>query len=117
MKASTFSKAMLYYLKWKVQLRRFLDGKGSISQEEIASPENCKFGKWLRSEELTKCASDLEMREIENMYSELHKIAKRIYGLKLLGHDNAARQEFQDMVPLSMKLVSLLNTMKTLNWN
>jgi hypothetical protein len=117
MKASTFSKAMLYYLKWKVQLRRFLDGKGSISQEEITSPENCRFGKWLHSDELAKCASDLEIREIKNVYGELHKTAKRIYEAKLLGHDSAARQEFRHMAPMSMKLVSLLNTMKTVNRN
>jgi len=106
---------MLYFLEWKVKLRRFLDGKGKISEKEIACPENCKFGKWLRSDEFAKCASDLERQEIRNMYCELHKTAQRIYELKRLGHDDGARQAFDGMVPLSMKLASLLNTKKALN--
>lgn len=114
MKARNFSKALLYHLQWKVRLRKFLDGKGDFDVSEV-SPENCEFGKWLCSDEITKYASNLEIREIERVHARLHKTAKRVYGLKMLGSDSAARQELRKMEATSMSLASLLTTMKIIN--
>jgi len=116
MKAKGFSKALLYHLQWKVRLRKFLDGKEDFDVSEV-SPEGCKFGKWLRSEETAGYASDIEIREIEKVHARLHKTARRVYGMKMLGEDDAARRELKKMEAISMKLVSLLTTLKIINNN
>jgi hypothetical protein len=112
MKASAFSKALLYHLEWKVQFRRFLDGKGDMEESQIVSPAKCRFGKWLYSDAITKYVSNREIREIEKLHTELHKTAKRIYELKISGDGIAARQELKKMDATCMKLVSLLTAMK-----
>ncbi|HXX57599.1 MAG TPA: CZB domain-containing protein [Thermodesulfovibrionales bacterium] len=117
MKARVYARAMLYHIKWKVQLRKFLDGKGRVTEAEYISPDDCKFGRWLCSEEIMKYAADSEIREIRKVHTELHKAAERAYELKLAGDDRAAFREFKNMEAGSMKLLSLLNTMKSVGKN
>jgi len=116
MKAKGFSKALLYHLQWKVQLRKFLDGRGDFNVKELSS-EGCKFGKWLCSDEITKYASRSEIQELEKWQTELLKIAKRVYELKIRGKVSAAQRELSKLEPVSMKLSSLLTTLKTINKN
>ena len=116
MKAKGFSKALLYHLQWKVQLREFLDGKGSFNVAEL-SPDECKFGKWLCSDQAAEYASENELREICKVHDKLHRTTKRVYSLKMLGNDIAAQQELKKMEAISMKLVSLLTTLKIVSDN
>jgi hypothetical protein len=112
-KAKVFSKALLYHLQWKVSLREFLHGEGDFDVAEL-SPENCEFGKWLRSGETAKYASNMEVQEIERVHTWLHKTAKRVYELKMSGADTAALQELRKMETSCMRLASLLTTLKIL---
>ena len=116
MKAKGFSKALLYHLQWKVQLRKFLDGRGDFSVEDL-SFEGCKFGRWLCSDEITQYASSPEIRELEKWQTELLEIAKRVYDLKIRGKVTAAQRELRKVEPISMKLSSLLTTLKTIHKN
>jgi hypothetical protein len=116
MKAKGFSKALLYHLQWKVLLKKFLDGQRDFDVEDL-SPEKCEFGKWLRSDEITKYASPAEIREIEKVHAKFHESAKRVYALKMLDEDFDARQQLKKMEATSMKLVSLLTTLKIINNN
>jgi hypothetical protein len=116
MKAKGFSKALIYHLQWKVHLRKFLDGQGSFNIAQL-SPEDCKFGKWLCSSEAAMYASEQELREIKKVHDKLHKTANRAYGLKMLGNDVVALKELAKMEATSMKLVSLMTTLKAMNRN
>ena len=116
MKARTFSKALIYHLQWKVQLKKFLEGQGQFNIAEL-SPENCKLGEWLHSDEITKYASSAEIREIEKVHIKLHKEAKRVYGLKMLGEHLDARKKLTSLEATSVKLASLLTTLKVINRN
>jgi hypothetical protein len=116
MKAKGFSKALLYHLQWKVQLKKFLDGQGNFDVSAVSS-DGCKFGKWLCSDEITKYASDRDIQDIEKVHTKLLKTAEQVYDLKMLGEDIAARREFKRMEAISMKLVSLLTTLKIINNN
>jgi hypothetical protein len=117
MKASAFSKAMLYHIRWKVQLRKFLNGKGSMTKEECISPDHCRFGQWLRSDEVRTYASAPEIEKIRRVHNEVHIAAERVYEFKSAGNDSAALREFGKVERASMKLVSLLNTMNIINRN
>jgi len=112
-KAKNYSKALLYHLQWKVQLKKFLEGKAHFDIAEL-SPENCKFGQWLRSDEITKYARPAEMREIEKVHTKLHEKAKRVYALKMSGEHSDAQQQLKKMEATSMKLASLLTTLKAI---
>jgi len=116
MKAKKYSKAIIYELQWKVQLKKFLDGQGHFDIAELY-PENCKFGKWLCSDEVTKYASPSEIREIEKVHTKLHQEAKRVYALKSLGEDLDAKQKLKKMEATIMRLVSLLTTLKVISEN
>jgi hypothetical protein len=116
MKSKAFSKGLLYHLQWKIDLKKFIEGRINFNVAEI-SPEHCKFGEWLHSHEMTKYASILEVRQIENLHEKLHEIAQRLYDLKISGQDIAARQELKKMEATSMELSSLLIALKMLNNN
>ncbi len=116
MKAKGFSKALLYHIQWKVELKRFLNGQGSFNIAEL-SPEECKFGRWLCSDEAAEYASEKELREICKVHDRLHETAKRVYGQKMLGNDIAARQELKKMEAIGMKLLSLMTTLKAIGSN
>jgi len=115
-KSKTFSKGVLYHLKWKADLKEFIAGKINVNVAEISS-EDCKFGKWLRSAEMTKYASTLEIRQINSLHTELHEIAKCVCELKMSGQNVASRREFKKMQTISMKLNSLLLNLMILNNN
>lgn len=116
MKAKKYSRALISHLQWKVKLKAFLDGRGHFDIDEL-SAENCKFGKWLRSHEITKYASSTEIREIEKLHIKIHERAKRVYALRMLGEDSKAKQQFQKMEASSMKLASLLSILKVISEN
>jgi|PlaIllAssembly_1097288.scaffolds.fasta_scaffold997242_1 hypothetical protein len=116
MKAKGFSKALLYHLQWKVQLRKFLDGRADFNVKEL-SFEDSTFGKWLCSEEITQYASRPEIRELEKWQAELLKIGKRVYDLKIRGKVTVAQRELRKLEPISMKLSALLTTLKTIHRN
>lgn len=117
MKAKVFSKALLYHLEWKVQLRKFLDGKGNAAVSGTVPTEQSKFGKWLSSDEMSQHASTHEIIEMKRLHTALQEKAKRICELRYLGDTAAARREFKDMEPTSIKLVSLLTTAKNISQN
>jgi len=116
MKSKAFSKGLLYHLKWKADLKQFVSGRINFNAAEI-SPEDCMFGKWLRSDEITKHASALEIGQINKLHTELHEIAKRACELKKLDQNAAARRELKKMQTISMKLNSLLLALMASNKN
>lgn len=111
LKVNNFSETLSYHLQWKIQLKTFLEGLGHFDIAEL-SPENCKLGEWLCSDEITKYASSAEGREIEKVHTKLHKEAKRVYALKMLGEHLDAQQQLKKMEATSMKLASLLTALK-----
>jgi len=107
---------LLYHLQWKVQLRKFLNGRVNFNVKEL-SFEGCKFGKWLCSDEITQYASTPAIQEIMKWHTELLAIGKQVYDLKIRGKVTAAQRELRKLEPISMKLSALLTALKTINKN
>ena len=116
MKAKGFSKAFLYHLHWKGKLKKYIDGQGDFDVAKI-SPEACRFGKWLCSDEIKQYTSPLDIQKLVSLHTDIHDTAKRAYDLKILGQDNSARKEFSKIDKYSMKLSSLLMTLKIITHN
>lgn len=97
------------HLAWRIKLRDFLDGKGSLTLEQAVSHHDCALGKWYYSDGLEKYGEMSEMREVESPHAEMHLIIKNIILLKQQGNTGAAEVEFQKVKPLSSKIVHLLD--------
>jgi len=109
MEIKDISQAFLSHLQWKSRLRAFIEGEEEFDIAEI-SPEGCALGKWLSSDEIEQYASNSRFEELVEAHNELHETAKRVYDLKVMGRDTAARRELSNIVKSSMKIYSLLTT-------
>ena len=81
MKSKTFAKGLLYHLKWKVDLKKFIDGRINFNVAELSS-EDCMFGKWLRSDEITKYASNLKYNKLTTCIPKSIKLLNEFVSLK-----------------------------------
>jgi len=116
MRNKVFSKAFLYHLHWKGKLKKYIDGQGDFDVAKI-SPEACRFGKWLCSDEIKQYTSPRDIQKLVSLHTDIHDTAKRAYNLKILGQDAAARQELRKIDKSSMKLSSLLTQLKIITNN
>ena len=107
-KALDLSKAKSAHLAWKARLRGFLDGKEALSQREAVSHKDCALGQWYYGEGLQQFGHLKEMKNVELPHKELHAIIKEIISLKEKGDPQAAEAIYNEVGPLSEKIVSLL---------
>jgi methyl-accepting chemotaxis protein len=107
-KALDLSKAKAAHLAWKARLRGFLDGKAALTQKEAVSHKDCVLGKWYYGEGLEQFGHLKEMTDIELPHEEMHAIIKEIITLKEKGDPQAAEEIYNEVGPLSQKIVSLL---------
>jgi len=106
------SKAKSAHLAWKARLRAFLDGKEAPSLKEAVSHKHCVLGKWYYAEGLQKYAQIPEMKELEKPHAELHALIKDIIQLRQDGLMPEAEAAYKKMVPLSERIVALLDTIE-----
>lgn len=102
------SAAKSAHLAWKTKLRAFLDGKGSLTLEQAVSHHDCAFGKWYYSEGVTNYSHIPDMKAIEPPHAELHKLIKQIIAAKSAGELQEAERFYQQIEPLSKKIVRLI---------
>ena len=107
-KALDLSKAKSAHLAWKARLRGFLDGKAALTQKEAVSHKDCVLGKWYYGEGLNQFGHLQEMKDIELPHEEMHAIIKEIITLKEKGDPRAAEEIYNEVGPLSQKIVALL---------
>lgn len=107
-----FNYAKTEHVVWLVRLNRFLNGKRAIQNKELVSHDNCRLGKWLKSEDRTKYGDLPEMSELIEKHIELHVLVKIIVRMKESGNDTVARREFKQLEKISNRIVSLINILK-----
>lgn len=118
-KGVDLEEAKTAHLAWRIKLRDFLDGKGSLTVEQAVSHHDCALGKWYYSEGLEKYGKMSEMQQVEDPHAEMHQIIKKIIQFKEQGNLDAAEAEFQKVNPLSTRIVGLLDAieLKTAGYN
>jgi methyl-accepting chemotaxis protein len=107
-----FGSARSKHLMWKSRLRRFLNGQEAMSQDQAVSHKQCDLGKWLYSQGLKRYGQLQEMQELEKVHQRLHGVIKRIVEFKHGGQQDQAEREFEQVEPISQKVVSLLNAIE-----
>ncbi len=103
-----FTKARLKHHSWRLRLRRYLEADEEINWDQAVSPHECALGKWLYSDGLRKYGDWPEMSKLELIHAEMHAVVERVVQLKNSGKDAEAGMEYQKVLPLSRKVVQLL---------
>ena len=103
------SAAKSAHLNWKVRLRSFLDGKGSLTEAEAVSHHDCAFGKWYYGEGMRKFGHIAELKEVEAPHAELHATIKDIVKARNGGDAATAEKLYGNVDQLSRRIVALLD--------
>jgi methyl-accepting chemotaxis protein len=102
------SSAKSAHLNWKVRLRAFLDGRGTLTEEEAVSHQQCTFGKWYYSEGLKNYGNIQELRDVEEPHAELHRTIKEIVKAMRAGDKATAERLYASVDGISKRIVALL---------
>jgi len=104
-----FEVAKSAHLAWRARLRGFLDGRESLSRQEVVSHRDCVLGSWYYGNGISNYGHIHGMREMEGPHTELHNIIREIVTLKEGGQDAEAEEYFTKIEPLSKQIVGLLD--------
>jgi len=107
------SSAKSSHLNWKTRLRSFLDGRGTLTEAEAVSHQQCAFGKWYYSEGLKDFGHIQELRDIEEPHAELHRTIKEIIKAMTAGDKAAAENDYAKVDGLSLRIVKLLDAVES----
>ena len=104
---------------WKMRLRTFLDGAGSISMAQAVSAHDCDFGKWFYGEGHDFCSREADLKAVENPHIEMHELIKQIVKAKESGDQAKAEDLYHKVCDLSEMIVagmdSVIDRYKHLN--
>ena len=103
-----FGQAIAKHLHWKIRMRDFLDGKESLTKEQVVSHLHCDLGKWYYSEGKNLYGHFQHMKDFEIEHENLHRIIKEIVEEKEKGNDTGSRQKLMDLNESSDKIVGFL---------
>ena len=96
------------HIAWRTRVKAFLEGRGSLTEEQAVSHKDCDLGKWFYAEGLEKYGKLPDMQKLEKVHKDLHKTVRDVILLKKSGDSAAAEQEYKKIGPLSDEIVSLL---------
>ncbi len=107
-----FSQARVKHQHWLGRLREVLDNKTVLTAQQAGSHTECALGKWLYSVGLKSYSNLAEIHLVERTHAEFHDQVAKILGLKEQGHPAEAEQAFQQLAPLSSKIIALLTELE-----
>ncbi len=107
-----FSQARVKHQHWLGRLREVLDNKTVLTAQQASSHTECALGKWLYSVGLKNYSDLPEIHLVERTHAEFHDLVAKILGLKEQGHQAEAEQAFQQLGPLSSKIIALLTELE-----
>jgi methyl-accepting chemotaxis protein len=104
---ATFAMLKSQHRAWEKRLKAYLEGKGSLSETEAFSHEDCDLGKWLYSTGMIDYGSMPEMQELEEVHVEVHSMIRKIIQLKQSGRV-VSEKDFEKVEIINRKIISLL---------
>ncbi|HKJ76972.1 MAG TPA: HD domain-containing phosphohydrolase, partial [Gammaproteobacteria bacterium] len=110
--ALDLSGARASHLAWRERLRAFLDGEERLNREQVVSHHECSLGRWYYSEGLHHYGHIPEMEALEAPHAELHRLVEQAVQLHEQGRTEQAEACFQQVHPLSERIVGLLEAIE-----
>lgn len=84
------------HLDWRTRLEAVLMGKAALRPEEVASHEECEFGKWYLGPEGQELRSSRYFSLVGEHHEKVHKYAKRIVEFVEKGEKDKASSLMKD---------------------
>jgi methyl-accepting chemotaxis protein len=105
-----FAAARVAHMAWRQRIRDFLDGKSTLTEAEAVSHKDCMLGKWYYGSDggLANFGHIHEMQEIEDPHAQLHGLIRKIVQQKNAGQNDEVERLYQEIEPLSHKIIGLL---------
>ncbi len=104
-----FASARTKHMVWKTKLRKFLDGKESMSESQAVSHQDCELGKWIYSTAMSEYGHHSEIQRLEKSHKNLHNIIKDVVRYKNSGDVDNAEAGLAKVNILSGEIIDLLN--------
>lgn len=82
-----FEQGRIKHLLFKSKLRAILLG-ASIDESPVLSEHECPFGQWMQTFLLKACANFPELREMEQLHTDMHREARLVVKLYHAGNEN-----------------------------
>lgn len=82
------------HMMFKDNLRKVMKGEKQMKPEEVATEQNCLFGKWFYSPDGKQYAHLPEYKEVENFHAEVHSMGKQI----VIAVNNQNQSKTRDML-------------------
>lgn len=101
------------HLFWMHRLRRMIEGKEVIHQDEFVDHTKCRLGKWyiaIKDEARNKAFEALYQR-LDAPHAKLHKIAANVIRLFNSDDQDEAFKKYEECLPISDDIVDLLESM------
>jgi len=111
--AFDFTTAKMKHAAWKSRLRAVLDGAEKMTEAECTSPRDCALGKWLYGDAMATIGHLPSVQTLESTHSQMHGTVCAVLKEFNSGNNSAAEREFQKVVTLSDKIVSLLTELES----
>jgi hypothetical protein len=94
------------------RLRGFLDGTEPVDLAQLKSHRDCKLGRWIYSEGMSRYGRLPEMCELEKKHKWMHGTARQVVSLRRSGDVYGAELEFEKVRALSDEVVGLLTRLE-----
>ena len=112
-----FAAARIKHSNWRMQLQRLLAGQAGLDEAQFVSHRHCQLGRWIEGPGKDKWGHMLEMRQLELIHEGLHAQAVRVVGHFKADRKEEARRAFDELAPLTAKIMGLLDKMEKLTMN
>jgi methyl-accepting chemotaxis protein len=109
---SVLINARIRHKLWLIRVEQFLHDSHSISEEEIASAEECSLGRWLYSSGLKRFADIDEITSLEQVHKEMHEKSERLVSLSKAGEKAQAEAVLQELKSYSQAITGYLGTIE-----
>ena len=105
-----FEQGRIKHLLFKSKLRAILLG-ATIDESPVLSEHECPFGQWMQTFLLKACAGFPELKEMEQLHTDMHREARLVVKQYHAGNENTTAA-LARLEKLADKIMSLLDQLE-----
>ncbi|MFC5272144.1 CZB domain-containing protein [Adhaeribacter terreus] len=106
-----FEQARLKHLLFKSKLRAILLG-ANIDEAPVLSEHDCAFGQWMQTYLLKNCKDSPELKELETIHTDMHRLARIVVKNYHAGVEDASKNELRKIEVLGNRIMELLDILE-----
>lgn len=107
------SGAIVSHQSWMTALQMYVKGGSTLSDVQVSSSSDCALGKWLKGDGAAEFSQWSEFNELLELHQKLHTLGAEVVKSKHKGDAAAAEKLIETIVPMSKKIVVVIEKLKT----